>query len=122
MNYAQARQRSFSDGTPQDLWDWSTMNDGRAWVSNPCNHSCRHATREEAERHFYDYCLEQAQVHPQEREMRRCRVCNAWTRNQLGNIQMWLLLQPEWLCDAHLTREFLAQVQPFAPGYTLVHS
>lgn len=49
MNYYSARQRR--DGR----WDWTSMNDGAIRRAGPCvNHYEGHATKGEAERHFYD--------------------------------------------------------------------
>mgnify|MGYP001608649807 FL=1 len=139
MNYAEARQLEGGG------WHWTTMNDGIVRTSAPCLqidehfdpantynppksenlHRCQpHQTREEAERHFYDYCLEQARVHVHADEMRKCIICQAWTDAGMGNNQMWLGIRPVDLCEKHLTKEFLALAVPFPPegGISIIHS
>ena len=123
MNYAQARERLTQYyGQPSGLWDWSTKRDDMVRRSTPCETSCAHKSPEEAERHFYDYCLEKAQVHEHPDEQRKSVICGAWTIKELGNNQMWLAIRPVDLCEAHLTQEYLAQAQPFKSGMAIIHS
>jgi hypothetical protein len=122
VNYAQARERQLN-GKPLGRWDWTTMNSHVVRRSEPCaGRTCTHQTHEEAERHFYSFCLERATIHEHADEQRKCVICGAWTTTEMGNNQMWLCVRPVDLCDEHLTREFLAQAVPFSPGLQIIHS
>lgn len=114
MNYYKARQRK-GDGR----WDWTRMNDGRIWASAPCSgHADGHATREEAERHYYDHRLETAREYEYPDVQRRCQLCEAWTQKSLG----WPDGPTYDLCDDHRNREGLARVYEFAPGLQIASS
>ena len=135
MNYDQARQ------TKDGGWHWTTMNDGLVRTAAPCiefedmpieeigtrpsvvKQRCEpHATQEEAERHFYDYCLEQVKEWTTS-EWHSCIVCGAPTKRYLGNRHMGSLFSPgEAFCDEHFSPEALAEAEPFSPGIRLIHS
>ena len=140
MNYDKARE------VPGKGWHWTTMNDGIVrtaepcsrhvgdesdpmWYMKPSNESdwqrCEpHATRDEAERHFYDWCLETVAETRMGDQQLRCRMpdCAEWTDTVLGNLQDERLFNGDPLCEAHRTREVLAQIRPFEPGMELIHS
>lgn len=119
------------------------MNDGRVRTAQPCikfigdpklleppyaptkaedwERCPPHATKEEAERHFYDFCLEQAKEHDGSHWM-DCAKCGAATKKMLGNMGLGDLFHIEPLCDEHRTKEVLADLHPFAPGIAMVHS
>jgi hypothetical protein len=119
MNYAQARQRQ-SNGR----WDWTTMNDGRVWRSEPCSdHEDGHATAEEAEHHFWEYELDTARrfVVPDDQAgtLSRCLVCLSFTASHVRLADGYTTYQ---LCPDHHDRASLEQVHPFSPGRQLIHS
>ena len=117
MNYEGARQRE-SDGR----WDWTNMRDGAIWRSGPCrSHDDGHATKEEAERHFYDDGLAHVQEH-QSSSWHGCAVCDAPTKFWLGSRGLGGAIPETPLCDEYRTRDVLAEMHPFSPGMTLVHS
>jgi hypothetical protein len=140
MNYDEARE------IPGKGWHWTTMNNGVVrtaqpcirhvgdesdpfWYMKPSNESawerCEpHATKEQAERHFYDWCLSTVTEIKLGEQQLRCRApgCEAWTDTELGNRQLGRMFNGDPLCEAHRTREVLAQIRPFAPGMGLIHS
>lgn len=112
MNYYAARQRK--DGR----WDWTVMNDGVIRRCGPCSHHMDgHATKEEAERHFYDNELNNLRdVWSNSNAQMKCEVksCGAWT--QEGLVSTHLFLTPIWLCDVHRDAEEIELIHPFSPG------
>ena len=142
MNYDSARQVALT-ADALGGWHWTTMNDGRVRPAAPCRRyigppldhrlpfkpaeasdfeTCEpHATKEEAERHFYDYSLEQVEEESYS-SWQDCVVCGAATKTGLGTRSMALLFSGDALCDAHLSKEKLAELHPFQPGYQLIHS
>jgi hypothetical protein len=123
MNYDQARQRINPDEEKISLWDWTTANNGIIYPARPCEKGiCRHVTREEAERHFYEYCLGEVQEHVSNDEQRQCAICGTWTNKVLGNEQFWLLSLRAWLCDEHRNKQELGKLFPFEVGVELIHS
>lgn len=137
MNYDEARALE-SGG-----WHWTTMNDGRVRPAWPCRRyvgdcnledlvagnaspedfeTCEpHATREQAERHFYEACLE-AVEEVRFGEWHGCAVCDQPTKAGLGNRLLSRYFRPDPLCDEHRNREQLAQLHPFPPDLSLTHS
>lgn len=139
MNYDEARP--LKDGG----WHWTTMNDGVVRTAQPCIQILKpfepgsldfslkasditrcepHATREEAERHYYDWCLSSvAEIHLADQQ-RRCRAegCGVFTDVMLGNRQMERMFNGDPLCPEHRTREVLAKIHPFTPGMQSIHS
>ena len=122
MNYAQARQGRNINGTQINLWDWTTRNGDQIRQSPPCTLECTHTTSEEAERHFYNYCIDNAKVYESNGIQQKCRICGQWTTKSFGNNQLHLILQPIALCDEHLTKECLARASPFSIGISIIHS
>lgn len=119
MNYYEARQRT-SDGR----WDWTGMNDSRIFKAGPCaGHDDGHATKEEAERHFYDWELDQLQeLKGPSSTQHRCQSpgCQTFTDIALaigGHIGVHF-----WLCKDHRTRGEVARIYPFTPGLTITSS
>jgi hypothetical protein len=140
MNYDQARELQ------EGGWHWTTMNDGVVRTAWPClryvgpNISnadfmespakpedferCEpHASKEEAERHYYDASL--AEVRERAfADWSGCRVCDAPTKKTLENSGMAkaFSLNMDFLCDEHRTREQLAALHPFKADLSLIHS
>jgi hypothetical protein len=140
VNYDEAR------AIPGKGWHWTTMRDGVVRTAEPCirhvgdeTHPlwymqpskpeewerCEpHATREEAERHYYDWCLSTATDIQLADQQLRCRAegCEAWTDTELGNRQLERMFNGDPLCAEHRTRDVLATLHPFTPGLRSVHS
>lgn len=138
MNYDGARE--LKDGG----FKWSRENGGEVFTIAPCRwHTgdesdplwylrpyraedwaeCEpHATREEAERHFYDYSL--GQVKEQAVSWTSCSVsgCPAPASRALGTQGLSLYFSLTPLCDQHLSADTLVALYPFEPGLQLVHS
>lgn len=125
MNYEEARQ--FENGK----WNWTNYNDSvnrdYAYVIWPCRDPapdkkrCDHDTREEAERHHWEWEIEHTRIEPWDEESAsdrlRCRVkgCPAWqTRTAFWPDGF----RAEPLCDEHGP----ADVWPFEPGMRSIHS
>ena len=115
MNYHEARQTADKSG-----WDWTTMNDGQIWRSGACaDHGPGgHATREQAERHFYDGELANLREIEWHETQHPCAVCKAWTSKALET----RLSGPVDLCDEHRNAAGFEQASPFAPGRSIVAS
>lgn len=122
MNYDQARQRANKDGTPSGLWDWTTMNDGVIHPTASCSLSCHHETQEEAERHFYEYCIENVKEFTNSDEQHKCAVCGDWTQKGLRNTSMFLIGFNLYLCDIHRNESELRKFSPFEFGLSIIHS
>lgn len=143
MNYDQARQVALGDDALGG-WHWTTMRGGVVRPAMPCRlyvgpvrsvadmmrepvkgtdfETCPpHATKEEAERHFYDYSLEQVDLERYS-NWQDCVICGEPTKMGLGNKGMSLYFQGSALCVEHLSREHLASKYPFEPGIELIHS
>ena len=140
MNYDEARQ--LKDGG----WHWTTMNDGVVRTAAPCVRHvgdesdplwymqpskaedwayCEpHETQEDAERHFYEWCLENV-TEQKYTTKQLCSVegCDEWSQFALGNNELgrFFGLGPN-LCDAHRNREHLATLRPFHSPIRSVHS
>lgn len=91
-------------------------------------HTDGHATKEEAERCFYEYCLDRVREAEIASAQYRCRFplesgqCGAWTSKALESPGYSGCFEPTFLCDDHRTREGLRAVRPFHPGLCLIHS
>ena len=151
MNYDEARE------IPGKGWRWTTMNNGIVRTAEPCIRHvgdesdpmwylkpsteadwerCEpHATREEAEQHFYDWCLSTVTEIRLSGQMLRCVArlyrwdgqlaedcCGSWTDTELGNRQLERMFNGDPLCDAHRDQETLALIRPFSPGLKVIHS
>ena len=116
MQYYQARQRK-SDGR----WDWTGMHDKVVTARPPCSdHEDGHATAEEAERHFYDYEVENLKPVKLRDEMRRCSFPGCLDFTQDGFESRYLGLQ--MLCIGHCTKLGWVAAHPFKPGITVAAS
>ena len=138
MNYDEARQLSEGGG-----WHWTTKNDGVVRTAQPCVTILRpfdplnpfaplrpgdvkrcepHATREEAERHYYDWSLGNlAEAEFQSAE--KCEAgCGTWTNRALGNSGLIGYFRSVFLCDFHRRPDVVAELRPFEPGISVVHS
>lgn len=118
MNYHEARQRSDGSG-----WAWTTMNDGAIWTSGGCHTAGEphaHATREEAERCFYDYEAGQLVEREYADTQHRCQFpdCTNWTSKFLEAG----LLGAKELCDEHRNADGWRAANPFAPGLSITAS
>jgi hypothetical protein len=136
MNYYEARQRSDQSG-----WAWTSMNDGVIHTAGGCvtwpdgrptmeqalsgtgprpgvPHA--HATREEAERCFYDHEAAHLRESHSEDAQRRCQFpeCGEWTQFSLAA----RLLGDADLCSAHRNAEGWKAVNPFRPGLSIASS
>lgn len=139
MNYDEARELKGGG------WHWTTMNDGVVRTAQPCitilkpfepgslDFSLRpsditrcppHATKEDAERHYYDWCLSTVSEIKLADQQRRCRAsgCSEWTDTMLGNRQLGRMFNGDPLCDAHRTPEALRALHPYAPGMMSIYS
>ena len=136
MNYDEAREIEGNG------WHWTTMNDGRIRTAAPCVRytgdpdlplgrptkdedfeRCEpHATKEEAERHFYDYSVENARERQTDRWM-DCAVCDGPTKRLFGTAGMGLLFSGGVpFCDEHFSKDALRELLPFTAGIRLMHS
>ena len=135
MNYDEARQ------TKDGVWHWTTMNDNVVRTAAPCIQledipieeigtktinvlgRCNHVTKEEAERHFYEYCFEPEQIR-EDTNMHwlDCAKCGAPTKRLLGNRGLWSLINQDPLCDEHFGVEILKELHPFHINIKLIHS
>jgi hypothetical protein len=117
LNYDQARELETGG------WHWTTRNDDVIRTAWPCLDCPPHATREEAERHFYEACLESV-IERSIMEWRGCVApgCKrpAWTT--LGNPQTSRYFRPVPLCTKHCNRDTLRSLRSFEPGIMLWHS
>lgn len=118
MNYDKAREHPKKPG----LFLWSSRNDNKLYYAEPCNENCQHHSAEEAERHFYNHCLEMAKEKTDPNQQHKCKVCDAWTQKSLGNYQLHLLFFHAFLCDEHRTKDELARLFPFESGIEVMHS
>lgn len=117
MNYDQARKRD--DG----VWHWTTMNDGIVHVAAPCTDACTHATQEEAERHFYGWCMDSISISHTSDEQHKCAVCGMWTINiVVAGRYLSQLSYDTYLCNAHANKESMMHLHPFHAGIQVIHS
>ena len=81
-----------------------------------------HATREEAERHYYDWSLGGVSESTF-RGAEKCEYgCGEWTNKALGSRQLGGHFPATYLCDLHRTTAILASLRPFEPGFAVTHS
>jgi hypothetical protein len=121
VNYDKARERITENGRPSGLWEWSSLQNGHVGPTVPCSGLCRHISREEAEKHFYDHSLERVRVH-EDRAVHECQACGDRTHSWLGNKQFWLIPFGAWLCEEHCNRVELVKLFPFRAGTEMLHS
>lgn len=118
MNYDKARENPKKPG----FFLWCSRNDNKLFYAEPCNEGCEHRSAEEAERHFYNFCLESVTERIDKDQQHKCKVCEAWTQKSLGNFDLHLLAFHAFLCDEHRTKEELAKLYPFVPDIEVIHS
>ncbi len=118
MNYYVARRRQ-KDGILIDLWDWTCQNGDAIWPMTPCSLSCEHKTREEAERHHYEYEIETRKRVTFE-QADKCVECGEWTDSsfEIGH-GIGRLIK---LCEKCGTEEAVRKHDPFVPGCTVMSS
>ena len=140
MNYAEARE------IPGKGWHWTTMNNGSVRTAQPCirhigdesdpmwylkpwnaadwQRCLPHKTKEDAERHFYEWSLANVKEGSWD-AYRKCHApgCEVLTNKTLSNrgFDGYFQFMDE-LCDEHRTREVLAVLHPFMPEIALMHS
>lgn len=118
MNYDQARERQQEDGSGSGIWDWTTKNDDVVRQAPPCSDACRHESQKDAERHFWQYCLDSAEEYETTQMQKPCAVCGKWTTKGLVNRSLHLIGFGDRLCDDHRNKDELAKLHPFpdTPG------
>lgn len=137
MNYDEARE------LPTGGWHWTSMNDGVIRTCPPCisfrepfDHDnpmkpvapenivrCEpHATKEDAERHFYDSCLATLRESTWTAARKCERGCGTWADKSLGDPGMGGYFSDVFLCDFHRNAESVAELRPFKPDIQVVHS
>jgi len=87
------------------------------------HHEGGHATKEDAERCYYQYEVENhlREMSCQPDEAHRCQYpdCGTWT-----NLGVEVSLQPAWLCAIHMAEpeDSWKKVHPFSPGRQIISS
>lgn len=119
MNYYAARQR-----IGENRWDWTVEHDKVITRSGPCVlHGDGHATKEEAERHFYDWDLQTMAVYVENdpKIMHQCDApgCKTPTDKGLATRHRWKV---QWFCDLHRIKEIFVTLNPFKPGIMITQS
>lgn len=111
MNYYAARQRH------DKKWDWTRMNDGDVWAHPPCQDMCGHATKAEAEKHFYDYQISKLEeVEAEDRTLHLCDAPGCKTLTNKGLRGIHYFTTPSWLCVQHRFPNVFEILHPFAEG------
>jgi hypothetical protein len=107
-------------------WDYCCFNEDQNWA-NPigyCSgngptpfHGDGHASREEAIACFRRYELDHEATYEMEHpdELRRCRICQAWT-NMAAAVGRAGIIRIYDLCPAHQRREFLEILEKMRNG------
>lgn len=122
MHYEEAREL-------EGHWNWTTIDDRIGmvpFVIPPCLHGgahCDHATSTEAERHRYDYELNQIRFYRLSGEHR-------WYRCDYPGCVLLETVHSVWpggyrfdsLCDLHANLAAIRDIVPFAPGLISVHA
>lgn len=160
MNYAEARERQadhrwdWTNKRDNQVWavgycggwhDWTdeqaarvgmprdTLQADKETRDGPFRakfHTDGHATKEEAERCFYEHSLDRVHEIENSSIQHRCSVplplpgsfCDAWTTKGLESPGYGGCFQVTWLCDAHRNREGLVVAHPFQKGLSMIHS
>lgn len=118
MNYDEAREKKGGG------WHWTTMNDDRIRAAGACMNHEPHASKEDAERCFYEYCMSSLVETDHGDSAQRCEVegCDAWAPKTLGTRGLWKLQIQCWLCDEHRNVDTVRRLYPFTGGYSIIHS
>jgi hypothetical protein len=106
LKHAQSQLRQ--DG----YWRWTITIDRETCVMAPCSSLCKHQTSKESDRHFYDWCFDQAKVF-EAPNTGVCHICDARTNKKFGNNDAGMLLIPVYLCDKHRNIARLKDIYPF---------
>jgi len=117
MNYYEARAQL--DGR----WNWTLMNGGAITKTGPClEHEDGHATKEGAERHFYDHETSSLRedTFPDVQEVCAHPDCNRWTQKALSSRILFPMPTP--LCDEHRNADTFRQIHPFYRNIVIVSS
>jgi hypothetical protein len=87
-------------------------------------HTDGHETKEDAERCYYEYCLDHAREGTMSDQQCHCRFpdCEEWSQKYLGNPGLDGIFNLVVLCDEHRNREGLEAAHPFVPGIWIHHS
>jgi hypothetical protein len=82
-----------------------------------------HPTKQDAERCYYEFCLDHLQEFERPDIQRCCQVCTAWTSKGLHEIEIggWFM-SPVWLCDDHRTVDHVRHLIPFSEGMSSAYS
>ena len=135
VNYEEARQIG-PNGPAPGKWNWSNFNDtvqDAPFTAAPCawpdfesgRRRCDHDTREEAERHHWEYEVARVQFHRLDLDTLRGRQ-----RCDVPECQNWEDYRTSWpggfrsdaLCTGHANREGVTTIHPFVPGMQSIHS
>ena len=81
-------------------------------------HDVGHTTKEEAERCWYEYGLDQLRSSTSLDAQHLCAICGAWTQRALSSRHGDAIN----LCAEHANRDGFAQVRPFVPGIAIMSS
>jgi hypothetical protein len=113
VNYYSARQRAHDK-----KWDWTCLNNKQIWKTGPCaEHEDGHATKVEAERHFYDHELKKLkEVTSGNREMHKCDAPGCGTFTHMGLVGQHWFTDTTWLCALHKVKDVVSMMHPFKEG------
>lgn len=99
-------------------WAWTVDEGGQISTAGPCVlHGDGHLTKEQAERHFYDFDIqtltEVAEKHPNKSHDCHIPWCGVFTSRGLATRHS---TEPMWLCSEHRFRHIYTMLRPFEPG------
>jgi len=127
MNYDEAREIRGSDGKPTGRWHYTSAN--RRAGTRPIGYCLEHEghpSREEAERCYWQWEIDQAQQREGARTVdgvadgrMTCKLCAAPSVGRYVLPGAWLELD---LCAQHFNRDGLRVAWPFVPGQSRMHS
>lgn len=105
-------------------WDWTCLCDRRIWKTGPCaDHEDGHATKIEAERHFYDHEVAHLiEVKSASMTMHPCDAPGCATFAHRGYVGQKLFKETTWLCNLHMVRDVMPGIHPFKEGIDLWES
>ena len=111
MNYYEARRQE----SGEQYWHWTCLRDSKICICDSCSPACVHKTREEAERHFYEWTLDNLIEETLTGQRFPCAYpgCSVWTSVYMASRRVTHGL---FLCDKHRNRENFKNARPFRPG------
>lgn len=118
MRYYAARLRT--DGR----WDWTVERDKVITVDGPCvTHTDGHPTKEEAERHFYEWDIKTLGLitESDDKLFHGCEAPECKTHTTIGFVTRYRW-KPQWFCDLHRVKEIYIMLNPFKPGVMITQS